>query len=93
MSFITDIEKSPLSSKKFLAMLFSSSTSKLVLLYMIAHSVSPAILMWMVTCLMLIEIGFILGQAGLDVMTRLAHIKSIGPQLPTIEPDKEEPEA
>lgn len=42
---------------------------------------------------MLIEIGFILGQAGLDVMTRLAHIKSIGPQLPTIEPDKEEPEA
>lgn len=88
MSILSEIEKSPLSSKKFLALIISSLTSKLVLLFMITHAVSPAIIMWMVTCLMLIEIGFILGQSGLDAMVRLAHIKSISPPQPEQTEDK-----
>lgn len=91
MSFIKDIEKTPLSSKKFIAYFVGSLSMKAVLCFMILHAVSPAIIMWTVTCLMLVETGYILGQSGLDALQRLAHIKSLSQQIPTIEPDKEEP--
>lgn len=91
MSFIKDIEKTPLSSKKFIAMLVSSITGKIMIGFMILYSVSPAALMWAVTCLTCIDLLYLGGQSALDIFTRLAQIKNLSQQIPTIEPDKEEP--
>lgn len=92
MSFIKDIEKSPLSSKKFIGYMTASLVGKIMLGFMITNAVSPAIIMWTVTCLAFLDIGYNLSTASLDLFTRLAHIKSLAPQLPTIEPDEDKPE-
>jgi len=91
MSFIKDIEKTPLSSKKFIAMLVSSITGKIMIGFMILYAVSPATLMWTVTCLTCIDLLYLGGQSALDIFTRLAQIKNLPQDVPTIERDKEEP--
>lgn len=77
MSFIKDIEKTPLSSKKFIAYFVGSLSMKAVLCFMILHAVSPAIIMWTVTCLAIIETSYIGGQAALDALVRVSHIRGI----------------
>lgn len=71
---LNGMEKSPLQSKKFVAMLVSEISWKVVILAMLFWG-APA---WLVAITVLVcgflEVAYIGGQAALDRYTRLAHI-------------------
>jgi hypothetical protein len=73
----------PMSSKKFLAFLFASSTSKALLasgLYVLKDNVAAeglGLWWWMITltiCVSFLEVGAILGIAYVDKFVRVAQI-------------------
>lgn len=71
---MTPLEKTPLSSKKFIAYLFSNLGSKGLLFWMVHRDVSDFVLITTVTAAAFIDIGYILGQAALDKYVRVALI-------------------
>jgi hypothetical protein len=76
MSFINNIEKTPIQSKKFLAYLLSNLINKAVIFYMVSKSMPTTAVAWAITAAAFIDIGYILGQAALDGFVRMAQIKT-----------------
>jgi len=75
MSVISNIEKAPLQSKKFLAYLLSNTGSKILLLWMVSNNTSDLAIITTVTAAAFIDVGYILGQAALDKYVRVATIE------------------
>ena len=90
MSDIQSMEKFPLQSKKFLAYLVGNIINKALLFYMVYAEISPTLISWGITTAIFIDVGYILGQAGLDLFVRLAHIKA--PSNPVLPEKPEEDE-
>lgn len=87
MSFIKNIEKTPMQSKKFLAYLLSNLINKALIFYMVSKAASATSIAWAITAAAFIDIGYILGQAALDGFVRMAQIKTFS--FSTSNPDKE----
>ena len=68
------LEKTPLSSKKFIAYLISNLGSKMLLFWMVTRSEGDMVLMTTITAASFIDIGYILGQAALDKYVRVASL-------------------
>ena len=68
------LEKTPLSSKKFIAYLISNLGSKVLLFWMVTRSESDMVIISTVTAASFIDIGYILGQAALDKYVRVASL-------------------
>ena len=68
------LEKTPLSSKKFIAYLISNLGSKLRLFWMVTKSESDMVIISTITAASFIDIGYILGQAALDKYVRVAAL-------------------
>jgi len=68
------IEKTPLSSKKFIAYLISNLGSKVLLFWMVTRSEGDMVIITTITAASFIDIGYILGQAALDKYVRVASI-------------------
>jgi len=68
------LEKTPLSSKKFIAYLISNLGSKLLLFWMVTKSESDMVIISTITAASFIDIGYILGQAALDKYVRVAAL-------------------
>ena len=86
----------PMSSKKFLAFLFASSTSKALLaagLYVLKDNVQAeglGLWWWMITmtiCVSFLEVGAILGIAYVDKFVRVAQITANANPFKTNTPD------
>ena len=75
MGLISNIEKAPLQSKKFLAYLLSNVGSKALLFWMVSKQESDVVIMATVTAAAFIDVGYILGQAALDKYVRVATIE------------------
>jgi hypothetical protein len=74
MSMITNIEKAPLQSKKFLAYLLSNIGSKALLFWMVSKGSADLVIISCITAASFIDIGYILGQAALDKYVRVASL-------------------
>ncbi len=72
---ISDIEKAPLQSKKFLAYLLSNIGAKALLFWMVSKESADIVLISMITAAAFIDIGYILGQAALDKYVRVASLE------------------
>lgn len=75
MGIISNIEKTPLQSKKFLAYLLSNIGSKTLLFWMVSNNSSDFVIMSTVTAAAFIDVGYILGQAALDKYVRVASMQ------------------
>ena len=79
---IDNLEKTPLSSKKFIAYVISNILMKILLFSMLAHNSSD----YVITCALIVssfvDVGYILGQAALDKFVRVAAVEIKKPQLP-----------
>ncbi len=75
MGVISNIEKTPLQSKKFLAYLLSNIGSKALLFWMVSNDASNLVIVTTVTAAAFIDVGYILGQAALDKYVRVASIE------------------
>ena len=80
MRSLTEIEKTPLQSKKFIAYLISNLGSKALIFWMISKSESDIVLMTMITAAAFIDVGYILGQTALDKYVRIASIQRQTPE-------------
>ena len=74
MNPISQIEKTPIQSKKFLAYLLSNLGSKILIFRMIEKSEDNIVLIALITASSFIDIGYILGQAALDKYVRIASL-------------------
>ena len=74
MGVITDIEKAPLQSKKFLAYLLSNISTKALLFWMVSKDAPDLVIITTITAAAFIDVGYILGQAALDKYVRVASI-------------------
>jgi len=75
MGVISNIEKTPLQSKKFLAYLLSNVGSKGLLLWMVSNDTSDLVIIATVIAAAFIDVGYILGQAALDKYVRVASLE------------------
>ena len=71
---ITDLDKAPLQSKKFIAYLLSSFGMKSYLFYATMHGENDAVITIAISAVAFIDVGYIIGQAGLDALIRYAAI-------------------
>jgi len=76
MRLLTEIEKTPLQSKKFIAYLISNLGSKALIFWMVSKDEGDVVLMTMVTAAAFIDVGYILGQTALDKYVRIASMGS-----------------
>ena len=76
MRVLTEIEKTPLQSKKFIAYLISNLGSKALIFWMVSKGEGDVVLMTMVTAAAFIDVGYILGQTALDKYVRVASMGS-----------------
>jgi len=76
MRALTEIEKTPLQSKKFIAYLISNLGSKALIFWMVSKDEGDVVLMTMVTAAAFIDVGYILGQTALDKYVRIASMGS-----------------
>lgn len=74
MSLISQVEKSPMQSKKFLAYLLSNLGSKILTFWMVEKGVDSVTLITIITATAFIDVGYILGQAALDKYVRVASM-------------------
>jgi hypothetical protein len=74
MKTLSEIEKAPLQSKKFIAYLVSNLGSKALMFWMVTKGEGDVVIMSMITAAAFIDIGYILGQAALDKYVRVASI-------------------
>jgi hypothetical protein len=75
MSLTSQIEKTPMQSKKFLAYLLANVGSKILMFRMIEKSEENIVLIALITATAFIDIGYILGQAALDKYVRVASLE------------------
>jgi len=75
MGVISNIEKTPLQSKKFLAYLLSNVGSKGLLFWMVSNDTPDFVIIATVTAASFIDVGYILGQAALDKYVRVASLE------------------
>lgn len=68
------LDKTPLSSKKFIAYLLAELLSKGVLILMILRDIDWWAIIAMIIVTAFVEVGYILGQAALDRYVRVAQI-------------------
>lgn len=81
MSVTSEIEKTPLQSKKFIAYLISNITMKILLFYMCYKNEGDVVIMTGLTAATFLDVGYILGQTALDKYVRVATV-SKGPGRP-----------
>jgi hypothetical protein len=74
MNLISQVEKSPMQSKKFLAYLLSNLGSKILTFWMVEKGVDNVTLITIITATAFIDVGYILGQAALDKYVRVASM-------------------
>ncbi len=74
MRAMSEIEKAPLQSKKFIAYLVSNLGSKALLFWMVSKGSDNVSIISMITAAAFIDIGYILGQAALDKYVRVASL-------------------
>jgi len=96
----SELEKSPLASKKFIAYLLAELSWKIILavaLYTFKEQLSDASAWgwwFMITTVLIagfVEIGFIGGQAWLDKYVRVASIVAQGPAKPSSDSEDTDP--
>jgi hypothetical protein len=74
MRALSEIEKAPLQSKKFIAYLLSNLGSKALIFWMVSKGEGDVVIMSTITAAAFIDIGYILGQAALDKYVRVASL-------------------
>jgi hypothetical protein len=79
MGTLSQIEKAPLQSKKFIAYIVSNLGSKLLIFWMVSKGEGDIVIMSTITAASFIDIGYILGQAALDKYVRVASLGKKGP--------------
>ena len=88
---LSKLERSPLSSKKFIAYLLAELSWKVIIIVMLVTwkeeivAVGPWAWWVMLTIVLVagfVEVGFIGGQAWLDKYVRVAKIAATGPERP-----------
>ena len=67
-------DKSPLSSKKFLAYLFSNIVMKIYAFFATMRGEGDIVVMTAIISTTFLDVGYILGQASLDRYVRVAEI-------------------
>jgi hypothetical protein len=72
MNITSEIEKTPLQSKKFIAYNIANVTSKLLIFYMCYKNEGDLVIMTGLVASAFLDIGYILGQAALDKYVRVA---------------------
>ena len=72
MGIASELEKTPLQSKKFIAYNISNITMKLLLFYMCFKNEGDVVIMTGLAASTFMDIGYILGQAALDRYVRVA---------------------
>jgi hypothetical protein len=82
MNVASELEKTPLQSKKFIAYNVSNITMKLLLFYMCSKNESDLVIMTGLVASTFLDIGYILGQAALDRYVRVASFGKATPGGP-----------
>jgi hypothetical protein len=76
---VEDIERTPLQSKKFIAFFLCLVLSRIALVVMIKGNVSDVVLITALLSATFVDVGYILGQAALDIYVRgIAEIRHAG---------------
>jgi ureidoglycolate hydrolase len=70
MSAIHRLERTPIQSKKFIAFFLCLVLSRVSLVVMIKDDVSDMVLITALLCSTFVDVGYILGQAALDIYVR-----------------------
>ena len=70
MDALKDLERTPLQSKKFIGFFLSMLLSRICLVAMIKYGSSTIALCTLMLCSTCVEVGYILGQAALDLYIR-----------------------
>ena len=76
MNAVDQIEKAPLSSKKFVAYVMSNILMKIFLFSMLKYETSEAVMICAILSSSFVDVGYILGQAALDKYVRVASVQS-----------------
>lgn len=76
MNAVDQIEKAPLSSKKFVAYVMSNILMKIFLFSMLKYGTSEAVMICAILSSSFVDVGYILGQAALDKYVRVASVQS-----------------
>lgn len=69
-----NIEKAPLSSKKFVAYVMTNLLMKILLFAMLAREASDYVMISALITTSFVDVGYILGQAALDKYVRVANV-------------------
>lgn len=70
MSTLQKLDRTPMQSKKFIAFFLCLVVSRICLIVMIQNAVSPTVLVTALLCSTFVDVGYILGQAALDIYVR-----------------------
>lgn len=70
MSGLDELERTPLQSKKFIAFFLSMLLSRIGIVVMIKAKTSDTVLLTALMCTTFVDVGYILGQAALDIFVR-----------------------
>jgi hypothetical protein len=71
---LTDYDKAPLQSKKFLAYLISNIVLKVYIFQATRSGESDFVIICALMCSTFLDVGYILGQASLDRFVRVASL-------------------
>ena len=76
MTTLKELERTPMQSKKFIAFFLCLVVSRICLIMMIKNAVGPTVLIVALLCFTFVDVGYILGQAALDIYVRgVAHMR------------------
>ena len=70
MSAIHRLERTPMQSKKFIAFFLCLVLSRVSLIVMVKDNVGEMVLITALLCSTFVDVGYILGQAALDIFVR-----------------------
>jgi len=71
---LKDIEKTPLSSKKFIAWFLASMTWKAFLFYAVFVTANITVQLWIIALLFFLDALYVGGQAAVDALVRYVAI-------------------
>jgi cell division protein FtsW (lipid II flippase) len=70
MSTLQKLDRTPMQSKKFIAFFLCLVVSRISLIVMIKNDVGSTVLVTALLCSTFVDVGYILGQAALDIYVR-----------------------
>jgi len=83
MSNLSDLERTPMQSKKFIAFFLSLLLSRISIVIMVKAKMSDTVILAALMCATFVDVGYILGQAALDIFVRAISRQRPGrPSMP-----------